>query len=371
MNDDLAVYIHWPYCDFNVYKQRDDDDLVDAIIDDLKGWRNWLGTRNVSSIHYGGGTPSLMRPEDIARMNAAISKLWALNTDAEIAIEANPQDASKMHFQDLNEAGVNRLSLGVQTFDDSALKFLGRDHDSIRARKAVDIALQIFPSVSLDLIFGWFDQTQAQWEQDIHTALAAAPSHISAYQLTIEDGTAFGKAETRGDMRSVGEGDSAMFYDMARSAFMAAGYRHYEVSNFAKPGHRSRHNLAYWQGRDYVGVGPGAHGRLTVDGQRYGTTAKNRPEYYKSCVKTHEVGFEEKEKMSAKSWAEEYILMGLRIDDGVSLGRYQEIAGEPLPADRVEKLSLENLVRQDGDRLIATEQGRALLNWVTEQLLIP
>ena len=377
MSNSLAVYIHWPYCaricpycDFNVYKNRTDDDLIGAIINDLKGWRTWSGPRKVSSIHYGGGTPSLMTSQDIARVNTAISDLWALNDTAEIAIEANPQDTNEARFKDFKSAGINRLSLGVQTFNDSALKFLGRDHDAAKAKDALDAALQIFPSVSLDLIFGWAGQTRAQWQNDINIALAVNPNHISAYQLTIEDGTAFGKAEARGDARAVGEDDSAAFYDMAREAFTAAGYDHYEVSNFAKPGYRSHHNLAYWKGRDYVGVGPGAHGRLTVGGQRYATAAKDRPQDYKNCVQTRDVGFADKEAMSAESWAEEYVLMGLRIDDGISLERYQEIAGQPLPSARIEKLISENLVRQDGDRLVATDQGRLLLNWVTDQLLI-
>jgi len=378
MAEDLAVYIHWPYCaricpycDFNVYKNKTDDDLTGAIIEDLKGWRDWSGPRTISSIHYGGGTPSLMTPEDIARVNAAISDAWDLNDDAEIAIEANPHDVNETRFKNLKDAGINRLSLGVQTFNDPALEFLGRDHDAVKARDALEAALQIFPSVSLDLIFGWNGQTKTQWREDIDTALLANPHHISAYQLTIEDGTAFGRAEARGNARAVGEDDSAAFYDIARQAFTAAGYEHYEVSNFAKPEHRSRHNLAYWQGWDYVGVGPGAHGRLTVAGERYATAAKDRPQDYKGCVQTQGVGFAEKEMMSAESWAEEYVLMGLRIKEGISLERYRGIAGRPLPLTRIENLISENLVRRDGDNLVATDKGRLLLNWVTEQLLIP
>lgn len=378
MAEDLAVYIHWPYCaricpycDFNVYKNKTDDDLTGAIIEDLKGWRDWSGPRTISSIHYGGGTPSLMTPEDIARVNAAISDAWDLNDDAEIAIEANPHDVNETRFKNLKDAGINRLSLGVQTFNDPALKILGRDHDAVKARDALEAALQIFPSVSLDLIFGWNGQTKTQWREDIDTALLANPHHISAYQLTIEDGTAFGRAEARGNARAVGEDDSAAFYDIARQAFTAAGYEHYEVSNFAKPEHRSRHNLAYWQGWDYVGVGPGAHGRLTVAGERYATAAKDRPQDYKDCVQTRGVGFAEKEMMSAESWAEEYVLMGLRIKEGISLERYRDIAGRQLPLARIENLISENLVRRDGDNLVATHKGRLLLNWVTEQLLIP
>ena len=375
--DALAVYIHWPYCaricpycDFNVYKQKPDPNLNTAIMTDLAGWRDWSGPRKVTSIHFGGGTPSLMESGDVSRVIHRVKEFWGLSDDCEIAIEANPFDASESKWEAYHDAGINRLSLGVQTFNDRALKFLGRDHDAGQARSALDLALGIFPSVSLDLIFGWTGQTQAQWQADINIALAAKPHHISAYQLTIEDGTAFAKAEARGDARAAGEDDSALFYDMATEAFTEAGYEHYEVSNFAKPGHRSKHNLAYWQGRDYVGVGPGAHGRLTVDGQRYAVAAEDKPGDYKTCVAARGIGFTEKEAMSALSWAEEYVLMGLRIEEGISLGQYQDIAGQPLPTARLEKLLSENLVRQDEGRLIVTGQGRLLLNWVTEQLLI-
>ena len=376
-SDVLAVYIHWPYCaricpycDFNVYKQKQDSDLNAAIMKDLAGWRDWSGPRTVTSIHFGGGTPSLMESAEVAYIIQHVKGLWDHSEDCEIAIEANPADASESEWKAYRESGINRLSLGVQTFNDTALRFLGRDHDADQARDALDIALRIFPSVSLDLIFGWTGQTQAQWQADIDIALDAEPHHISAYQLTIEDGTAFARAEARGDARAAEEDDSALFYDMARDAFTGAGYQHYEVSNFARPGHRSKHNLAYWQGRDYVGVGPGAHGRLTVGGQRYALAAEDKPDDYKTCVATRGVGFADKEAMTARSWAEEYVLMGLRIDEGVSLGRYHDIAGQALPAARIEKLVSENLVQVVDGRLVATEQGRLLLNWVTEQLLI-
>ena len=271
MDNNLAVYIHWPYCaricpycDFNVYKQKTDAGLTPSILSDLKGWREWGGPRDVSSIHFGGGTPSLMSAEDISKTISQIKNLWGLNEACEIAIEANPHDADDAKWKAYREAGINRLSLGVQSFHDPALKLLGRDHDAAQAKAALELAVDIFPSVSLDIIFGWAGQTQGLLQADLDIALASGANHISTYQLTIEEGTAFAKAEARGDIKAVDSDKSADFYELVRDRLIAEGFEHYEVSNFAKPGHRSQHNLAYWQGRDYVGVGPGAHGRVSV-----------------------------------------------------------------------------------------------------------
>ena len=189
-----------------------------------------------------------------------------MNKNCEIAIEANPHDADEDKWRAYHAAGINRLSLGVQSFHDPALKLLGRDHDAAQAKAALKQAVDIFPSMSLDIIFGWTGQTEDLLQTDLDIALGSGAQHISTYQLTIEEGTAFAKAEARGDVKAVDSDKSADFYDLVRERLVAEGFEHYEVSNFAKPGHRSKHNLAYWQGRDYVGVGPGAHGRLTVEG---------------------------------------------------------------------------------------------------------
>ena len=375
--DRLAVYIHWPYCaricpycDFNVYKQKTDPHLTRAILSDLRGWRDWSGPRDISSIHFGGGTPSLMSADDIAQCISQTNTSWGLKDNCEIAIEANPHDADAPKWRAYRAAGINRLSLGVQSFHDSALKLLGRDHDAAQAKAALDLAVDIFPSVSLDIIYGWAGQTEALLNADLDIALASGAQHISAYQLTIEAGTAFARAESRGDIKAVDGDKSADFYDLVRERLMAEGFDHYEVSNFAKPDHRSRHNLAYWQGRDYVGVGPGAHGRLTVDGTRYATIAAMRPKDYQDKIGSFGLGVLEKEILSPTAWAEEYLLMGLRIEDGISPSRFKEILGEDLSMISMNELVQDRLITRQGDRLKATPQGRLLLNSVTEKLLV-
>ena len=377
MSDKLAVYIHWPYCaricpycDFNVYKQRDDAGLMPSILSDLKGWREWSGPREISSIHFGGGTPSLMSADDIAKAIAQIRSLWGLDKACEIAIEANPHDADEAKWKAYREAGINRLSLGVQSFHDPALKLLGRDHDGAEARAALELAVSLFPSVSLDLIFGWAGQSEELLNADLDVALNSGAQHISTYQLTIEEGTAFAKAEARGDMKAVDGDRSADFYDLVRERLIGAGYEHYEVSNFAKPKHRSQHNLAYWKGRDYVGVGPGAHGRLTVDGARYATVAEMRPKGYQDKVEATGLGVAEKEALSRTAWAEEYLLMGLRIEEGISLARFEELSGSGLSHAAIHDLSEDALILREGSKLKATPQGRLLLNSVTDTLLL-
>ena len=377
MDNNLAVYIHWPYCaricpycDFNVYKQKTDAGLTPSILSDLKGWREWGGPRDVSSIHFGGGTPSLMSAEDISKTISQIKNLWGLNEACEIAIEANPHDADDAKWKAYREAGINRLSLGVQSFHDPALKLLGRDHDAAAARDALKLAIDIFPSVSLDIIFGWAGQSEALLQADLDIALSSGAQHISTYQLTIEEGTAFAKAEARGDIKAVDSDKSADFYDLVRERLMAEGFEHYEVSNFAKPSHHSQHNLAYWQGRDYVGVGPGAHGRMTVEGTRYATIAEMRPKDYQDKVQATGLGIVEKEALSPTAWAEEYLLMGLRIEEGISLARFKEISGGKLSSEIIQEFVENNLLTQVGDKIKATSQGRLLLNSITEKLLV-
>lgn len=377
MDDDLAVYIHWPYCaricpycDFNVYKQKQDAGLTPSILSDLQGWREWSGPRKVGSIHFGGGTPSLMTADDIAKVVSQVKTLWDINENCEIAIEANPHDADEDKWRAYQAACINRLSLGVQSFHDPALKLLGRDHDAAQAKAALRLAVDIFPSVSLDIIFGWTGQTEDLLQTDLDIALSSGAQHISTYQLTIEEGTAFARAEARGDTKTVDSDKSADFYDFVRERLTSEGLDHYEVSNFAKPGHRSQHNLAYWQGRDYVGVGPGAHGRLTLNDTRFATVAAMRPNHYQEQVKSTGLGIAEKEELSPTVWAEEYLLMGLRIEDGISLSQFKDISGAILPEDIIGQLSHDGLLLQQADRLKATSKGRLVLNAITEKLLV-
>ncbi len=374
--DKLAVYIHWPYCaricpycDFNVYKRREDEVLLPAILADLKHWREMSGPREVTSIHFGGGTPSLMKPQQVGAVIEAVNALWGTG-DIEIALEANPHEMNEADWRGYRAAGLNRMSLGVQSFHDEALSFLGRDHDAATARDALGLAMEIFPSVSADLIFGWAGQSERDLTTDLSTLLNAGVPHISTYQLTIEDGTAFAKAEGRGQTRAVESDFSADLYDNVRETLGASRYEHYEVSNFAKPGHRSRHNLAYWQGLDYVGVGPGAHGRITKDGTRHATIAHLTPGAYARAVTQTAPGIDSLEPLSGPDWATEYLLMGLRIEDGISVSRYAELSGAELKLSELTHLIHDGLLLRQGDKLKATADGRLVLNAVTERLLL-
>jgi len=377
----LAVYIHWPYCaricpycDFNVYKQRNDAGLCGAIIQDLKGWRDWSGPRHVSSIHFGGGTPSLMSAAQVQSLIETVRALWTLDRDCEIALEANPQDMDMVQadkWQRFVAAGVNRVSLGVQSFQDKALTFLGRDHNGAQARAALAMAASLFPSLSADIIYGWAGQTEALLQADLDGVLGviqgSGVGHISAYQLTIEPETAFARAQVRGAIKAVHDDISADFYTLVQDRLTGAGFSHYEVSNYAKPGQESVHNLAYWQGRDYVGVGPGAHGRLTVEGQRWATAAARAPQIYQQRVADTRLGLTVCEALTPSDCASEYLAMGLRIDAGISIARYQALAGKVMANDLLDDLEQAELVRIDGGRLQATEKGRLLLDYITRQ----
>ena len=374
--DPLAIYIHWPYCaricpycDFNVYKRRDDDALLPAILGDLEYWRDLSGPRQVSSIHFGGGTPSLMTPEQLGEICDKINGLWGFS-DIEIALEANPHEMNAEDWRDYRAAGLNRLSLGIQTFNDKALDFLGRDHDSETAQAALDLALDIFPNVSSDLIFGWAGQTKQNLAHDLKILLKSGLPHISTYQLTIEDGTAFAKAETRGQNKAVNSDMSADLYDDLRGTLTSSGFNHYEVSNFAKPGYQSKHNLAYWRGWDYVGVGPGAHGRITIDNQRQATVAHMRPKAYADAVKQMGCGLESRETLLPEDRAAEYLLMGLRIDEGISLENFAQMAARALNENEVRHMIDDGLLSLENNTLRATSEGRLVLNAITERLLL-
>lgn len=374
--DKLAIYIHWPYCaricpycDFNVYKRRTDDQLLPAILADLKHWRDLSGPRNVTSLHFGGGTPSLMTPAQVSEVIETVDALWGMS-NVEIALEANPHEMNAEDWQGYRAAGLNRLSLGIQTFDDHALKFLGRDHDGQTARDALDLAMKIFPSVSADLIFGWTGQTQQGLSEDLSLLLESGLPHISTYQLTIEDGTAFAKAEARGQRKAVSADSSADLYDYVRETLIDSDFTHYEVSNFAKAGHQSEHNLAYWRGYDYVGVGPGAHGRVTLNGSRHATITHLTPRNYTEGVLKSGTGIESLEKLSGMDAATEYLLMGLRINEGISLARFESLAGQTLHAGELNHLIESGFLSLDDDRLRTTDEGRLVLNTVTERLLI-
>lgn len=377
----LGVYIHWPYCaricpycDFNVYRDRgrreEQAALVLAIVDDLRAQAALTGPRTLVSVFFGGGTPSLMDPAAVARVLAVAQNLWTPAEDLEVSLEANPTDAEAQRFSALAQAGIGRLSLGVQALDDAALAFLGRDHDAAAARRALAIAARTFPRLSLDLIYARPGQTPAAWALELAEAVGSGAEHISPYQLTIEAGTAFDRAVRRGRFSPPDEAVGAALYETTQAFLEAAGFEAYEVSNHARGlAARSRHNLVYWQGVDYVGVGPGAHGRITLGGVRQATEALARPADYIAQVAESGWGFPELEALSPIAAAEERVLSGLRIWPGVTFAEVAPLGLSPEHA-RVQTLVEAGLLKKDNYRLCATPDGRLLLDHVTRQLLV-
>jgi oxygen-independent coproporphyrinogen-3 oxidase len=317
-------------------------------------------------VFFGGGTPSLMEPAWAAEMLAAATRLWTPAADLEVTLEANPTDAEAEAFARFAEAGVNRLSLGLQSLDDAALAFLGRNHDAAQAIRAAETAAQTFPRLSLDLIYARPGQTPAAWADELRAAIALGPEHVSPYQLTIEAGTAFDRAVRHGRF-SVPDGETgAALFDATQEVLAAAGFEAYEVSNHARgAAARSRHNLVYWRGHDYVGAGPGAHGRLTLGGARQATLTAARPADYIAQVAETGLGFACRTPLSAREAAEERVLAGLRIPEGV--GR-DEVAALAIPPERIADLVALGLLADDPARLRATAAGRLVLDRLTAEL---
>ncbi len=377
--DGVAVYVHWPYCaricpycDFNVVKDRgwreEQAVLVQAILTDLSAQATRLGEQPLASIFFGGGTPSLMRPEDVAAVIATARRLFAPAGPVEITLEANPTDAEAAHFAALREAGVNRLSLGVQSLDEAELAFLGRNHSSAEARRAIAVAASVFDRLSIDLIHALPGQTVAGWTSALEQALALGFEHVSPYQLTIAEGTAFARAVERGALVPPDEDTAADLYDATQAVLGAAGFEAYEVSNHARgPAARSAHNLHVWRGGDYLGVGPGAHGRTTVAGVRTATVAHRRIADYVAGVASG-AAWSEAEALDARDAAEERLLLGLRSVEGVPLSLLPDLDLDPGKAPVAQLVSDGFLSTSDG-RLAATGTGRPVLDAVLKALL--
>lgn len=374
----LGVYVHWPYCaricpycDFNVVRDRgktaEQQALADAIVADLETQRLLTGERQLLSIFFGGGTPSLMDPVQVARVIDTAKRLWSPAADLEISLEANPTNAESGRFAALADAGVQRLSLGVQALDDASLKALGRNHDAGAARRAIAAATKAFPRLSIDLIYARPGQTDATWRAELCEAIALGPEHVSPYQLTIEHGTAFDRAVGRGTLVVPDEDLAATLFESTQEVLEAAGFDAYEVSNHARgDAARSRHNLVYWRGVDYVGVGPGAHGRLALPEGRAATVAHRTIKDYVAAVAGAGLGFE-REILNPEEAAEERLVLGLRIDDGVG---FEEMAPLGLSPDlpKVRDLVETGLLVDDRQRLRATRQGRLVLDRLTGAL---
>lgn len=345
-------------------------DLVSAILTDMEHWRHMSGPRNLISIHFGGGTPSLLSALNMQDLIKKAKKLWTPADNLEVGLEANPKDISKQSLSAWRGAGIERLSIGVQSFNDDALKFLGRDHDGQKAKRALEMAVSVMPRVSVDLIYGWKGGKPKMLQEDLQIALVSNVSHVSIYQLTIEQKTAFGRAEKRGIQKAVNNDVSADLFEQAIATLSAKGLDQYEVSNFAKgEAAQSRHNLLYWQGGDYAGIGPGAHGRLTVDGMRTATIAAMKPKDYFASVLEHGHGIAEREDLSAEDWAEEYVLMGMRIAEGINLAHYMKISGHALAPEKTKQYVTAGLLFKQGGRLSATPKGRLVLDTLCHELL--
>lgn len=376
--DEIGVYVHWPYCarvcpycDFNVVRDRGEREgpaaLARAIVADLEAQAARIGRRRLASVFLGGGTPSLMDPAWADQILATARRVFEAAPDLEVTLEANPTDAEAGRFAAFAAAGVNRLSLGVQSLDDAALAFLGRNHDAAEARRAAEVAARVFLRLSIDLIYARPGQTPAAWRAELGEVLALGAEHVSAYQLTIEAGTPFDRAVNRGRWSPPDPDAGAALYETTQDVLEAAGLVAYEVSNHARgPAARSRHNLIYWRGGDYLGVGPGAHGRLTdARGQRWATLTPARIADYAGRVRAAGCGLSERSSLTPREAALERLLMGLRTVEGVALG---ELAPLGLQPAAIEAIVGGGLLKREADRLIATPRGRAVLDRITLDL---
>ena len=376
---DVAIYVHWPYCaricpycDFNVVRDRgraeEQAALVEAILSDLRAQAAMLGARRLASIFFGGGTPSLMAPEAVARIVEEARRLFEPSGRLEVTLEANPTDAEAGRFAELAQAGVSRLSMGVQALDDASLRFLGRNHSAAEAVRAVETARRAFPRLSIDLIYARPDQTVEGWTAELIQALALGFEHVSPYQLTVEPETAFGRALRRGALIPPDEDQSAALYETTQAVLNAAGFEAYEVSNHARgTAARSAHNLHVWRGGDYLGLGPGAHGRLTLEGARTATVAHRRIGDYVAGVAAS-APWAEREAMDAAGEAEERALLGLRTVEGVPLANLAPL-GLRAGGGALESLIADGFLRIEGERLVATQRGRPVLDGVLKALL--
>jgi putative oxygen-independent coproporphyrinogen III oxidase len=316
----------------------------------------------VSSIFFGGGTPSLMRPGSVAAILDSIAKHWRIAPDAEITLEANPTSVEAENFAGYRSAGVNRLSLGVQALDDASLKALGRQHSANEALAALTLAKRHFARVSFDLIYAREGQTARGWEDELKLALGHEADHLSLYQLTIEEGTPFAARHAAGSLHVPSSDVASALYQLTQELCEGAGLPAYEISNHARPGSESRHNLIYWRGHDYAGIGAGAHGRVTSRGVKRALSTIKSPEGWLTEVEAHGHGLVSDELLSAEEAAEEYLLMGLRLAEGIDLDRLAAIGGRALDETRMSALEGDGLVTRNGSRLAATPDGRLVLN---------
>jgi oxygen-independent coproporphyrinogen-3 oxidase len=377
----LAIYIHWPfcrskcpYCDFNSHVREGVDGArwTRALVADLERQAAFAPNREVVSIFFGGGTPSLMQPETVAALVARVHELWPAAPDLEVSLEANPNSAEAERFAGFAEAGINRLSLGIQALDPQALRFLGRGHDRDEAITAIRLARTSFARYSFDLIYARPGQSLAAWEAELDEALTLAGEHLSLYQLTIEAGTAFGNRAARGEVLSADEETGAGLFEVTQLRLAAAGLPAYEISNHARPGAECRHNLAYWRYDDYLGIGPGAHGRVTRGGTKIATRQLRAPEAWLAAIEESGAAIDEETPIARAEAVGEMLMMGLRLTEGVARQRIEALAEktvEELFAGALPRLIDGGFLTLDRDRLAATQAGRQRLNALLGALL--
>jgi oxygen-independent coproporphyrinogen-3 oxidase len=378
----LAIYVHWPfclskcpYCDFNSHVREtvDHDRWRTALLAELDHYADRVPGRTVTSIFFGGGTPSLMDPSTAAAIIDSVAERWAVAPDIEITLEANPSSVEAARFADLASAGVNRVSLGVQALDDVSLAFLGRRHTVAEALEALAVAKRQFARSSFDLIYARPGQSVEAWRAELSRALEEGTEHLSVYQLTIEEGTKFATLAARGELDMPDEDTQAALYETTQDILEAAGLPAYEISNHARPGAESRHNLTYWRYGDYVGIGPGAHGRLTVDGQKLATRAHRAPEIWLDRVAATGHGAHPDEPVSMAERRDELLMMGLRLTEGVSRARLRDEldadVGAVIDPQRLDRLIGAGFLELDASSIRATAGGRQRLNAVLASLL--
>ena len=374
----FGIYVHWPfckakcpYCDFNSHVRHQPVDAMGfakALGTELAWFAEQTKGRTVTSIFFGGGTPSLMPPAAVGHVLDTIARLWTVSPGIETTLEANPTSIEAENFRGYRAAGVNRVSVGVQALNDADLKALGRQHTAEEALAAFRLAASIFPRVSFDLIYARPGQTHAQWRAELTQALAKQQGHMSLYQLTIEPGTAFFDLHEKGKLVTPDEDSAAGLYDLTQELTEKSGLAAYEVSNHAAPGHESRHNLLYWRYGEYAGVGPGAHSRLADGENRLALVAESHPETWRDLVNGQGHGITSKSPVVPADQASEYLLMGLRVTEGIDMDRHAVLAGRPIDAGRIANLVELGLVQREGSRLAATPRGRSVLNALITEL---
>lgn len=379
---EIALYVHWPfclslcpYCDFNSHVRDTIDQAAwrDALLRELEHYAAQTPGRRLTSIFFGGGTPSLMPPATAAAIIARARELFTADPELEITLEANPTSAETGVLEGFAEAGINRLSLGIQALDDAALSALGRTHSTAEARACIARAGALFERFSFDLIYARPGQSPESWRAELDAAIALSRSHLSAYQLTVEPGTPFFLAHARGALALPGEADSTRMFEITQQVLADAGLPAYEISNHAAPGAESRHNLTYWQHRDYLGIGPGAHGRVCLDGVVHETRQHRAPEIWLERTLAQGHATQRSTPLSAGLLVEEVTMMGLRLVAGIDARAFAARTGQSLadsfPPDVIDRLTAAGYLEPRPDRLVATAAGRQRLNAVIDTLL--